>query len=696
MSFKLSLMILLVAIASAMTMGCSRESEPTRQPFKVTFGEKSTCFKDIPQTFQRYFDGESTNAEIHGFWTCAQSAFQLFDDVVKGRNEDSFDPAELNYFLRDFFLKGEPLPSGLMQSIMEIKVAWFGGSPSVLTREELRQFQIWFQTFDEVMIMIRPHVDVLTNSKRKISYQELLNAEQAVVSGAFKIGSLPLSRGKAITVSQIKNFLNELQSYVKKGISISEEKKWGSVLPFIMATKNLMFGTPEDMMLAADWKNLMSVGAQGLMILNHANHGVIKSNIEDPHWVEAVDHIFAQANNLVTPVFERRKSQPISEAEWKYLFDQLGKSNLVGLKPNEMMQIYLTLHPLIKAPTTKDNDLHQEDFFSLLNELAVWKSVHNKILGGLPLDPSREYQAYLADLETKNQELQLDKNGEWLIPAPSKNLDVRSRLHLNWKAFIFRKLQMKYGDSKGWTLDQLKPLQQSLSSLFEEKYLTKVFREANLFTLAGDGNDILSPSEAIQYLSLVMSGMLSSSRIQDFAKVEQDPKENSLNVVHIEKTVWKNKADLFQHLPNFLNYLSDEPTWKKINQLLMKTVKEQASLTSPWTSWELSQSQVLTLYLEGFMKRFDKNKDQVIDLDEARDALKVFAPTLGPLVSKIGVDESELESFFLFMIRYGDTPFTLYGGDVLYTHWKWNPQTWVTINADRKTLLSILATLSTL
>ena len=697
MSFKKMKVLVVALISCILVMGCSKESEPTAEVFKVSFGEKGSCFKNIPETFQRYFDNEISDGEIHGFWSCAQSAFQVFDEIVKGKSDDTFTPQELNRFMKKWFLKGEPLPDSLVSSIMTIKVAWFGGSQNVLTRQELRQFQVWFSAFDQVMVMLRPHLPVYLSSESNVSRSDLLLAEMKLLSAANMIGSLPLGRGRSIAVKDFENFLTELDNYLSSDVQKSQNshgspkspmKEISDLLPSVMTLKHMMFGTSEDTLAVGDWKNVLNTGAQGFMIFRHASAGIVKSSIDQPAWSQAIAHVVDQVNSIIHPIYERRKDQPIIEAEWKHLFEQIEKSNLISLKSDELMQIYLTLHDLIKAPTTKGNDCYHEDFINLFNDISQWRQVHDKILAGQELNVGNTYEAFLMDLEKKNQELQLDSNAEWLMPAQYSSLDMRSRLHLNWRAALFYKLLFKYGSNNAWTLDQLRPLQKSLSSLFEEKYLLKVFREANLFTLAGGGDDKLSPTEAVQYLSLVLSGMQSSSRIRDFS--------TDLSVANIQQAVWKNKSSLFSHLPLLLDYLKDEKTWIQTNELLMATVKDQASLVTPWTSWELSQSQIMLLYLEGFMRRFDLDRNQVIDFNEAKVAFKIFAPIVGELVKKIGVGPDELEGFFMFLIKYGDTPFTLYGGEVLYTHWKWNPQSWTSIQADRKTLLSILATLSKL
>lgn len=697
MSFRLFLFIVCIAVASALTMGCSKESEPTSPPLKINLSEKSTCFKNISETFEHYFENQISDGEISNFWTCASSALQMFESYAKGKNtKENYTPGQLSYFVSTTFLKGERLPEALVSSVMNLKVAWFGGSTEYLTREELRQFQVWFAEFSDVMIMLKPYVPVYMADQKTVTHEELVKAEIALILAAERIGSLPAQRGKVLEAKDFAQFLNELEKYLTEGQvqpknhqSTSPTKKWNDILPLAMSVKKLIFGTPETVIALTDWKGMLSIAARGFMLFRHADYGVIKAQIESPMLVKSVEHISAEVHGVISPVFQRRKSQPITETELKVIFDQLEKSQLVSLKSQQLMQIYGVVQDLFKADSTKDKDFHYEDFLNILNEIANWKQIHNKLLAEKDLDTTKNYEFFLQDLITKNQNLQLDNNGEFLMPSTKNSLDARGQLHIHWRAFVIDKLLKKYGTEAGWKIEQLKPLQQSLSSLFEEKYLKKIFGEANLFTLVSDGNDVLSPSEALQYLSMVLSGVSSSSRIQKMSN-------SNLSVSAVQSAVWQNKNEVFDHIPLLGQYLSDESTWVDINKLLMKTVKDKGSLVTPWTSWELAQSQILALYLEGFMKRFDENKDQVIDHDEAMKAFKIFAPILGPLVAKVGVDEKELPTFFLFLIKYGDTPFTIFGGDVLYTHWKWNPDQWKDIRSDRKILLSILATLSTL
>jgi hypothetical protein len=109
---------------------------------------------------------------------------------------------------------------------------------------------------------------------------------------------------------------------------------------------------------------------------------------------------------------------------------------------------------------------------------------------------------------------------------------------------------------------------------------------------------------------------------------------------------------------------------------------------SKFTTGDLLQTYQLFEYVEVFCELYDTNpNDDVINLTEAETAYVIYGPTLGRLLP-----QSDL-GFFTFLFRYGDTPFTMWGGQILYNTWQQTPQTW-TVGADRKILMGILSQLS--
>jgi hypothetical protein len=65
------------------------------------------------------------------------------------------------------------------------------------------------------------------------------------------------------------------------------------------------------------------------------------------------------------------------------------------------------------------------------------------------------------------------------------------------------------------------------------------------------------------------------------------------------------------------------------------------------------------------------------------------------LLSPVGMPQDEVQPFYTFMMKFGDTPFTMWGGPIAFNYWKWHKNEWA-FEADRTTLMSILNQLSKL
>jgi hypothetical protein len=212
----------------------------------------------------------------------------------------------------------------------------------------------------------------------------------------------------------------------------------------------------------------------------------------------------------------------------------------------------------------------------------------------------------------------------------------------------------------------------------------RILREADLFTLASNGDGLLDLNEATRYLAFVVASYRSAQVWLETAKSACP--HNEADCVRAQAA--NPASSILSHMPRLQRAMT---TWQPgVFQNYMKNA-EQTILGAPeavkFTTGDLLQTYQLFEYVEVFLELYDRDHSETIDLEEATAAYKVYGPTLGKLLPT-----SDL-GFFTFMFKYGDTPFTMYGGTVEFNKWQWHPERW-SFAADRTILMNILSTLS--
>jgi hypothetical protein len=119
------------------------------------------------------------------------------------------------------------------------------------------------------------------------------------------------------------------------------------------------------------------------------------------------------------------------------------------------------------------------------------------------------------------------------------------------------------------------------------------------------------------------------------------------------------------------------------------------SVSGTYGKGDMLQVLQLFQYVETFLRIYDADFNETIELPEASEAYRKYGPTLSRLLSKNGLPPDDVLAFFTFMMKYGDTPFSMFGGQIRFNHWRWHRKDW-SFSADRATLMSILNQLSKL
>lgn len=136
------------------------------------------CFEDVPTQIQSFWKGSVKDSEIKATFSCLNQVLQDMKNRVEGRAEaDSFTSEDLQIILNQFYKKGQ-VTLETSQQMLHLKQALFGGSADKLTKVEIQQVQDFLDKAQTELLKISPYM-ALYQFKKEIKKLSLMQIQTA-------------------------------------------------------------------------------------------------------------------------------------------------------------------------------------------------------------------------------------------------------------------------------------------------------------------------------------------------------------------------------------------------------------------------------------------------------------------------------------------------------------------------------------
>lgn len=697
---------IVVIVLAGLLSACSGEKEQSAQPIAPSFKNGGECLSQLGDRLSDFFADRMSQNEVIAFWDCTSDAVGDFRKITTGSlPKGNYTPEAIGGFLHRYFLD-EALPSPLLREIMQLKRVLLLGSNEEVSREELTRAQDLLMELKAFSLEIHPHVSVLFRNREGASDYEITAAAQVFKRALTRLSDWLSRNNQSYEIGHLQALIVELNRWNnpdkdEDGL-LQTIENFSGVLPH---AKRLLLGGDKNLIAGEDWaKILLSVGEVFHVYLS-VTHGMDK-NLDV---VLTSQSLPASVKGLLATLVRAVEARPENELpllEWRDLFNEIVAT---GELPEEFTSegLFNIWKWLLVRPLGQSDGgglgLAQVEVLRVRVDqwLQLWTLSSTSKVPPLENLPTKFAQTIKA-----SPPLSWDELGRMIITpdnAPQFWTDSALR-HMVWPFVIIDWLKTAYAgeNSEVLTSDQFQlaveevlPLLQGFGWMedSETSIFKRLMREADLFTLSSNGNELLDVSEAVRYLTFVVSAYraadvwLEKVEALPCAGVQADcvraaAHDLSLGILDSMPRLKQNMAGL--PLENFISYM------KQDEEILFGAPKEtEITVGDLLQIWDLFQ------YVETFIQRYDRDLSDTINLGEADTSFEVYGPTLTVLLSPVGMPEEEIEPFYTFMMKFGDTPFTMWGGSIAFNYWKWHQDQW-SFEAERATLMSILNQLSKL
>ena len=716
------------------------------------------CLDNLGPQFNKYVDGEISPFEWEETFKCMDNTLNTFTQFVAGNDPEGYNQADVKALTEQFIITQKPVTLNFVRSVFELKSSLFGGKVTVITKGEIAEVR---RILTEIRVSSTKLIPHLWNRKHKPEAQNMREFIGAVqLFGAEVARTLNTEKNPTLTKESVAQFLDELSK-----ISFSENKKdlkaWAE---FITEIKVTLIGGDTGGIGPRDWKPLLTLGtelgaslaAYFTMNPSKPNEGFVEDNLFTSEVVYFVrDTLKRQmeqqgggfAYNQIKRVIDNTpneilppRAQDFKNGVKKYLEPRVGKDG--KQRPPGLTKL------LTSGSNTHLNVQALERFVEIFVNGTRGDHHLNQIMSGQETltrrefaDRANRYSQSLSKAEkTEIERLVIVANRHQGMHKPTEKeffygpRDRHSRTNLSkfsWYHLVADRLLSAYGSKtvstgRAGTRDDLleltddaMPILSALSMIHPDKKEVhkKRFREANLFTPSGNGDNFMDIIETTDYLSYLFSITGLSKRIDDdilidddspnapCAKIGWDDKMQlpTYDVRCFREHYSKNLESYFRQIPDFWKEVSNysDAQLKHFHKQMETASKFTGYNEDPITSYDVDSYAGVVHYVEETMKKFDRRggvSDGVIDRFEALEyAWPVFRIELLEFLpikwNYVG------QKMLIYLMQKGQIPFACMSkpkaSEILKLLWWWisgGHKDW--FEANRLRVVYILAVLS--
>lgn len=690
---------------SCFLLGCAGEDIPSGTPITVKKSD-AECLASIGSHVNKYFEGRMTQSEVAEFWDCTAHAVNEYQRLTSGEGQsDRYRPENVMRFLERHFMKDTHIPTPLLYSLMEIKRVVLGGRTDVITRVELTELKELLMLFKSVCQDLNPHAGVLFVRKDHATDEEITAASGAIQKAISRIATWLDLRRESYSFTQLNTLIEQLDEFADQ--EFSNSKVFATLregLGVVAPAKAILISGWKQGIDGHEWAPLFESAGDAYFAYLAFRYG-FKEDLNSALVREVLPHGILSVSRALERAAKLHREDKIPIEEWAAFFKEIEKTKWL---PQAFSASGLTgaLRWFVKRPLgggSESNFLTLKNIGVLKEQMNRWIILHRQAVGHIPNGGSlsAKYETVLSE----SWPMEWDEQGRIAYPfQPETKWTREARVRMVWPFVILNWIKESfYGSDQDELNDEeivkivaeILPVLKGFGWLekTEDKIGSKLLRESDLFTPSSNGDGLLQLHEATRYLTFVASAFRAAELWLDGAQTECG---DGLEAECVREYGADMNHDVVAAMPRLKASLKGKPADFFVNytrhaeETCLKTVVEGTFGTG-----DLLQTYIIFQYIETFVRRFDVNSSEFIDLSESDPAFEHFGPILKSLLSVSGMPDEDLRAFFTFLMKHGDTPFTMFGGGVLWLHWKWHPENWQ-FESDRSTLMGILNQLSKL
>lgn len=260
---------ILLAVVLFFTLGCGLKLGEKNKTANVLEIKGASCLDQSLGKLKLFFAGDATDEQVSDSFMCLQDVLLTFKDKVRGKEMDSYTPAEIAGYLAKKFASegGGGLSTGLLVEIMKLKVILVGGGSDKLTKNEIQALSSIIARLKNDVVKLNPHMRIIVSKwkpevasemkekkflEAKAAFEGFLNRVALLLASSgnpYELNSLlnlaieaikgsPTSGGTVKLINNARNFVIKFKMTLIGGSEALTGKEW---VPFAKTVGEVFF-----------------------------------------------------------------------------------------------------------------------------------------------------------------------------------------------------------------------------------------------------------------------------------------------------------------------------------------------------------------------------------------------------------------------------------------------------------------------
>ncbi len=205
-----------LAVVLFFTLGCGLKLGEKNKNANVLEIKSASCLEKSVSQLKLFFAGDATNEQVSESFMCLQDVLLAFKDKVRGKEMDSYTPAEIAGYIAKKFAKdgGGVLSTGLLVEIMKLKVILVGGGEDKLTKNEIQALSSIIARLKNDVVKLNPHMKIIVSkwkpeAQSEMKEKKFLEAKAAFEGFLNRVALLLASSGHPYELNSLLNLVIE-------------------------------------------------------------------------------------------------------------------------------------------------------------------------------------------------------------------------------------------------------------------------------------------------------------------------------------------------------------------------------------------------------------------------------------------------------------------------------------------------------
>ncbi|MFP5519514.1 MAG: hypothetical protein ACLGGX_06395 [Bdellovibrionia bacterium] len=643
----------------------------------------------------------------------------------------------------------------LIVELMRIKQLAFGGTIEAWSTRDFETAKLKVNRLKFIFERFWPYYDVYGRTWDS-SYLDPVDAEQFFSDAQFNLEASAQELGALLETSyKLENLsvlLNEIDKLYPSG---DESKKSLSqivseALPAIVELKNITYGQKDDVIQRNNWSSFLRLGARAYSVYLYYEYFNQDSTLDNEQGVSNFSILVTKGISLFRDLLAQKfDGEGISKEQ---LLSLVLKLEPLGALPEGFDEKVISsllnaaFDHLLVEPKARLEKSYQPNFNMLTldfiaREFKIWEEGQR---WGLVLFNQKPRWSVSEINEVLSKDLAATTDSVHKAPALSElqiglsspvpmtvnnesflNISNKVDWQYDWKSFAkinlhrslarlainaytndLNRIQTYAGFNLAeaeFAFTQLRPVFVQLELLDETNltFMSSRFREGNIFTPRGDGNNLISFAEAVDLISILWSGInVHESMIDEVVKqclpgVSKPGFKDRVALGCVRAAYYREMPLKMTGTLGYLEYIKSQPQseWNIYFTNIIKAAGYDNNAAGLVNYSDLSLVPQVVQYIEMIYAKFDRNKDGIISTPDALRAFPSFKALMLELAAEQlasgSIKEEDLDDVFTFILRYGKPPETIGEQLRFLFNWRNKPDKW-DVWADRTQISKIL------